>query len=188
MVDDKGNALPGSPVVVPFLNQGISSFIGYLTTGAQPQLTVTGLNSTSISAASFNATTGYATFTTSTNPGYVPGSEFTVSGLTSTGPGSFNLTYVAVTGTSGATIVANPLSGPAGVPAASALTGSSAWSSGGSMASVVMPGMQILGASNGTLVLPYGTASSTGTGGIGTYAVTGSQPGYTFTVSAVSGI
>jgi hypothetical protein len=187
MVDDKGNPLPGSPAIVPNLNQGISSFVGYMTTGGQPQLTVTGLNSASISAASFNATTGYSTFTTSTNTGYVPGSEFTVSGLTSTGPGSFNLTYVAVAGTSGATVVANPLSGPAGVPTTSALTGSSAWSSGGSMASVVLPGAQIYGATNGTLILPYGTASSTGTGGTGTYALTGSQPGYSFTVSAVSG-
>ena len=55
------------------------------------------------------------------------------------------------------------------------------------MASVVLPGAQIFGASNGTLILPYGTASSTGTGGTGTYALTGSQPGYAFTVSAVSG-
>jgi hypothetical protein len=187
MVDEKGNAVAGSPALVPYLNQGMSSFIGYMTTSAQPQLTVTALNPSSISGASFNATTGYATFTTSTNPGYIPGSEFTVSGVTSTGPGSFNLTYVAVAGTAGTTIVANPLSGPAGVPQVSSLTGSSAWSSGGSMASVILPGAQIFGASNGTLILPYGTDSSTGTGGVGTYALSGSQNGYTFNVSSVTG-
>jgi hypothetical protein len=185
MVGSDGNALPGSPAIVPYLNQGTGNFTGYVTTGAQPELNITALNPYSISAASFNATTGYATFTTSTNPGYTAGSEFTVSGVTSTGPGSFNLTYVAVAGTSGTTIVANPLSGPAGVPAASALTGSSAWSSGGSMASVVLPGSQVFGVIIG-VILPYGTDGSTGTGGIGSYAMTVNNASWAFTVSAVN--
>ena len=55
------------------------------------------------------------------------------------------------------------------------------------MASVILPGAQIFGASNGTLILPYGTDSSTGTGGVGTYALSGSQNGYTFNVSSVIG-
>ncbi|MGB7976091.1 MAG: hypothetical protein WCF81_17490, partial [Roseiarcus sp.] len=182
MVNSSGSALPGSPMLIPYLNQGTGNWTGYVATGAQPSLTITALNPYSITAASFNATTGFATFTTSTNPGYTAGSEFTVSGVTSTGPGSFNLTYVAVAGTSGTTVVANPLNGPAGVPTASSLTGSSAWSSGGSMASVVLPGSQVYGASI-SVILPYGTDGSTGTGGTGTYALTSNQTGYTFAAS-----
>ena len=67
-VDDRGNALPGAPALVPWLNQGTANFTGYATAGAQspssPALTVTAMNSYAISAASFNATTGFVTFTT----------------------------------------------------------------------------------------------------------------------------
>ena len=78
MVDEKGNALPGSPALVPFLNQGTSNFIGS-TTGAA--LAVSAMNAYTITGATYNATTGFVTFPVSTNPGFVPGSEFTVSGI-----------------------------------------------------------------------------------------------------------
>jgi hypothetical protein len=187
MVDNNGNAVPGSPALVTLLNQGIGNVTGYVTTGAQPALTVTALNAYTITGATFNAMTGFATFTVSSNPGFVPGSEFTVSGLSSTGPGSFNLTYVAVSGTTSSSIVANPLSGPGGTPQGSSLPGSSTYASGGQMVSVLLPGAQIFGASTGAVIMPYGTASSSGTGGTGTYALSANQAGYAFTVSAVSG-
>ena len=86
----------------PWLNQGAVNFTGYTTFGTQsptsPALTVTAMNSYAVSSASFNATTGYATFAMSQNPGFIVGTEFTVSGVTTTGGGSFNLTYVAVGG------------------------------------------------------------------------------------------
>jgi hypothetical protein len=181
MVDDKGNPLPGSPALVQTPNQGTANFTGWTTIGSTV-LNVTAMNPYTITAASFNATTGFATFTTSTNPGFVPGSQFTVSGVTSTGPGSFNLTYAAVAGTTTTTIVASPLSGPGGIPAASSLTGSSAWSSGGSLVSIIFPGMQILNSTpTASMVLPYGTGGTTGTGSNGSvgtpasYALSASQ-------------
>ena len=76
-VDDRGNALPGAPALVPWLNQGTANFTGYTTAGAQspssPALTVTAMNSYAISAASFNATTGFVTFTMATSPGFIRG-------------------------------------------------------------------------------------------------------------------
>ena len=187
--DITGTDLPGSPVVSPWLNQGATNFTGYTITGAQsagnPALTVTAMNSYTVSTASFNATTGYATFTMSQNPGFIVGSEFTVSGVTTSGGGSFNLTYVATAGTSGTTIVGNPLSGPIGLPQASSLTGSST-GSGGAMVGVIMPGMAMPGASG--LISPFGTFGSTGVGGTGTYGLTATQATFTFTGSiAASG-
>ena len=118
-VDDRGNALPGAPALVPWLNQGTANFTGYVTVGTQspssPALTVTAMNSYAIAAASFNASTGFVTFTTATSPGFIPGSEFTVSSVS---PSGYNQTYVAVAGTTGTTLVGNPLSGPVGVPQA----------------------------------------------------------------------
>ena len=114
----------------------------------------------------------------SQNPGFIVGSEFTVSGAATSGGGSFNLTYVAVAGTSGTTIVGNPLSGPIGLPQASSLTGSST-GSGGSMVGVIMPGMAMAGAQG--LISPFGTFGSTGTGGVGTYGLTATQATFTFT-------
>ena len=38
MIDDHGNPLQGSPALVPYLNQGATNFIGYLTTGTQSTL------------------------------------------------------------------------------------------------------------------------------------------------------
>ena len=187
--DISGTDLPGSPIVSPWLNQGAANFTGYTITGAQsagsPALTVTAMNSYTVSSASFNATTGYATFTMSQNPGFVIGSEFTVSGVSTSGGGSFNLTYIAVAGTSGTTIVGNPLSGPVGVPQASSLTGSST-GSGGALVSVIMPGMVVAGATGSANISPYGTFGGTGQGGVGTYGLTATQATFTFT-GATSG-
>ena len=182
--DITGTDLPGSPAVSPWLNQGAVNFTGYTTFGTQsptsPALTVTAMNSYAVSSASFNATTGYATFAMSQNPGFIVGTEFTVSGVTTTGGGSFNLTYVAVAGTSGTTIVGNPLSGPVGLPQASSLTGSST-GSGGSLVGVIMPGMAVAGAQG--YISPFGTFGSTGTGGVGTYGLTATPSTFTFTAS-----
>ena len=182
--DITGADLPGSPAVSPWLNQGTANFTGYLVTGTQgagtPALTVTAMNSYSISNAVYSG--GEVTFTLGSKPGFVVGSEFTVSGVS---PSGFNQTYVAVSGTSGTTIVGNPLAGPVQLPQALANPGS--YVSGGSMESVIMPGMQILGASGGADISPYGMYGSTGTGGIGTYAITATPATETFTVSSVSG-
>lgn len=179
IVDDKGNAVPGSPALVPYLNQGTASQIGYTVTGAQspstPALNVTALNTYTGSGswASYNSSTGQVTFSLSTNPSFVAGSEFTVAGMT---PSGFNQTYVAsaVSGSGPFVVLGNPLTGPVGTPQANnpgASTGS-----GGSLASVIMPGQTILGATPGqTYVLPYGTFGGTGTGGVGTYALSNNQ-------------
>ena len=115
-----GNPLPGAPALVPWLNQGTANWTGFITarqSPSSPSLTVTAMTSYTISAATYTAASGITpaevTFTVSTNPGFIPGSEFTVSGMA---PGGYNQTYVAVAGTSGTTIVGNPLSGPVGVP------------------------------------------------------------------------
>lgn len=140
---------------------------------------VTAMNSYTGSGswASYNSGTGVVTFSTSTNTGFVPGSEFTVSGMT---PSGFNRTYVALTGTNTTTVVGNPLSGPGGTlqpnnPGAS--TGS-----GGSLVSVILPGMVVLGSSvagsaapAGDLILPYGTSGTSGTGNTGTYQLSSNQ-------------
>ena len=169
MVDEKGNALPGSPALVPFLNQGTSNFTGS-TTGAV--LTVTAMNPYTITGATYNATTGFVTFPVSTNPGFVPGSEFTVSGIVTSpaSPNLYNQTYVAVNGTSSTQVVGNPISGPAGTPQP---FGSSpgTYASGGSLVSVIMPGQTLL--PTASIILPYGTSSTTGIGTTGTYALSG---------------
>ena len=179
MVDDHGNPLPGSPALVPYLNQGSANFTGYTVTGAQSTgnvaLTVTAMNPYTITGATYSATTGYVTFTTSTPPMFEPGSEFTVSGMTSTGA-SINLTYVAVAGTSitGTSIVGNPLSAPFGTPLAISSPGTISTGVTPQMVSVIMPGMRIQGQFLTTtlgVISPFGTLGSTGTGGVGTYAV-----------------
>ena len=55
------------------------------------------------------------------------------------------------------------------------------------MVSVIMPGMQILGATGSADISPYGMYGATGTGGVGTYAITATPATFTFTVSSVSG-
>ena len=85
---------------------------------SSPALVVTAMNSYAIDATNpptFNASTGYVTFTTTVSPGFIAGSEFTVTGVS---PSGYNHTYVAVAGTTGTTLVGNPLSGPVGVPQA----------------------------------------------------------------------
>ncbi len=141
---------------------------------------MTGLNTYSgtSSWASYNATTGYVTFTTTTSPDFVPGSEFTVSGMS---PSGFNQTYVAVAGTSGTTIVGNPLSGPAGTLQAN--NPGASIGSGGSLVSVILPGMKVLGTTGSVVIGPYQQNSSTGTGGAGTYSLTATQASFTFTGS-----
>ena len=151
---------------------GTANVTGYVTVGAQspssPALTVTAMNSYAISAASFNVSTGFVTFTTSTSPGFIPGSEFTVSSVS---PSGYNWTYVAVAGTTGTTLVGNPLSGPVGIPQAISNPGS--YSSGGGLVSVILPNMQVLGVTSSDVIAPYGTYGGTGVGGIGTYALVG---------------
>ena len=181
-VDEKGNPLPGAPALVPWLNQGTVNFTGYTLANTQspasPALTVTAMNPYTITAATYSGTTGYVTFTTSTSPGFIPGSEFTVSGIS---PSGYNQTYVAVAGTSGTTVVGNPLSGPVGTPLA--IAAPAAYSSGGSMVSVITPGMQVLGETAGEVISPYGTFGGTGSGGVGTYGLVGNQSTFTFTGS-----
>ena len=202
MVDDKGNPLPGAPAVFPWLNQGTANATGYVLANTQspssPALTITAVNPYPITGASYNATTGFVTFTLNSTPGapgFVPGSEFTVTGMS---PSGYNGTYVAVNPTSlstsayqaSTTIYGNPLSGPVGTPQAISNPGS--FVSGGSLSSVILPGMSLLGGqqsggSGFTYILPYGTYGGTGTGGTGTYALSQNQgPGAAFTVSAVN--
>ena len=183
--DITGTDLPGSPAVSPWLNQGATNFTGYTITGAQfagnSALTVTAMNSYSISGATYNGSTGYVTFTTSARPGFIVGSEFTVAGVS---PSAYNQTYVALAGTSGTTLVGDPLSGPIGLPQAISAPGS--YVSGGSLVGLIMPGMSIVGAPG--LISPFGTFGSTGTGGVGTYGLTTTQATFTFTGSiAASG-
>ena len=167
-VDDKGNPLPGAPALVPWLNQGTASATGYVTSGAQPAVHITSMTPYTISAASFSS--GISTFTVSPNPGFVPGSEFTVTGVT---PSGYNKTYVAVAGTSGTTLKGNPLSGPLGT--LQSISNPGAYSSGGTAISVIMPDMSILGLATNAFITPFGTSGSTGTGGVGTYGITSNQ-------------
>ena len=200
MVDDHGNPLPGSPSVIPYLNQGTANFNGFITTGTQSAghqaLTVTSMASYTITGATYSGTTGFVTFTTSTSPMFEPGSEFTVTGMT---PSGYNQTYVAVAGTTltSTTIVGNPLNGPignftpsnptAGTPLAISNPGS--FVSGGTMVSVIMPGMRIYGENLTTavgIISPFGTFGGTGIGGTGTYATTTNPASFAFGFSIPS--
>jgi hypothetical protein len=154
------------------------------TTALLPALIVTAMNPYSLVSpyASYNSTTGYATFTFAANPGITIGSEFTVSDVS---PSGYNQTYVAVAGTSGTTVVGNPLSGPIGLPQANN-PGASA-GSGGSAVTVIMPGMYIPGTNGAaSLIAPFGTYGSTGVGGVGTYALTQNQSALSVTASGTS--
>lgn len=188
-VDDKGNALPGAPALVPWLNQGTANFTGYIVTGTQspssPALHVTAMNPYTITSWSYSGSTGFVTFTmdaTAGLTGFIPGSEFTVSGSS-----GGNQTYVAVAGTGGATVVGNPLSGPLGTPATNNPGPSG---TGGSMSSVIMPNMKVLGTGVGTTgyaIAPYGTFGGTGVGGAGTYAFTSNPAASSFTAKIDNG-
>lgn len=151
-----------------------------------PVLHVTALKTYAISAASYIAASGATpakvSFTVAAT-GYLPGSEFKVTGMT---PAGYNGYYVAdgATTQTGTTVVGIPLSGPVGVPQPlSSLVPATGF---GAMASLIMPNMQILGATNGTVVSPYGAFGSTGTGETGTYGVTTTLASYTFT-GAIAG-
>ncbi len=160
-------------------NSSLSFSGSAATTANLSALNVTSLTAFNITSASFDSS-GLAHFVM-TNPGLVAGSEFTVSGVTTTaGPGSFNLTYVTVSsGTDSAHVVANPLSGPIGLPQTPALTTSST-GTGGSLVSVLMPGMYVTGATSYSVISPFGAFGSTGVGGVGSYGLTGAQATFTF--------
>ena len=55
--------------------------------------------------------------------------------------------------------------------------------SGGGLVSVIMPNMQVLGLTISDVIAPYGTFGSTGTGGVGTYAVLGTPATAAITAS-----
>jgi hypothetical protein len=173
MVDDKGNPLPGSPALIQTPNMGTANFTGY-TTVSSGTLNVTSMNAYtgSSSWAAYSSGTGLVTFSLSTNPGFVPGSQFTVSGMT---PSGFNQTYVVTSvSNSGLTVVGNPLSAPGGIPQAN--NPGAASGSGGSLVSIIFPGMQILNSTpTATMIQPYGAGGATGTGGVGTYALSALQ-------------
>jgi fibronectin-binding autotransporter adhesin len=197
-MDRDGPALNSSPAVSTWPNLGGTNFTGYTLVNTQASgspgtqaLAVTAMNSYTISSSpgpAYSASTGYVTFTLSSNPNLFIGSEFTVGGVTNTGTGSFNQTYIAVAGTSGTTVVGNPLSGPLGSPStAGGLSNTSTATSGGSMAGVIVPGMQVMGATGSASILPFGTFSGTGTGGVGTYGLSSNQVATgTATVTAVN--
>ena len=183
-VDRDGTPLQGAPALVPWLNQGTANVTGFITAGTQSSsfqyVTVSALSPYTITAATYSPGSGITpaevTFTTSTSPGFIPGSEFTVTGVT---PSGYNHTYVAVAGTSGTTIVGNPLSGPVGTP--QFLSNPGSFVSGGTMVSVIMPDMQVNGFNAGSVIAPYGTFGGTGSGGVGTYAFTANAVPFTFT-------
>jgi hypothetical protein len=193
--DREGTALAGSPALVTWPNLGSANFTGYILNAAQspssPALNVTAMNAYTISNAVYTAASGTVpaevTFTTSTASGFSPGSEFTVSGVT---PSGYNQTYIAVAGTSGTTVKGNPLAGPG--LGTQALANPGAFSSAGSMVSVIFPGMQVFGTNGGliggTQIALYGAYGSTGTGGVGTYGLLQATPtgAGTITVSAVT--
>jgi hypothetical protein len=174
-VDRAGVPLPGSPALVPWLNEGFVGFTGSLTV-AQPSLNVSAMNSSTITSATYVAASGTTpakvSFVISSGaPQFVPGSEFTVSGMT---PSGYNITYVADSATTQAstTIVGIPLSGVLGTPIVlSSLTAGGS----GSLVGVIMPGMQVFGAAGIAVINAYGTNGSTGTGGSGTYQLATTQ-------------
>jgi hypothetical protein len=194
--DERGNQLPGSPAVSPYLNQGTANWKGHTLVNTQspssPALVVDSMTSYPLAAsplytAASGSTPAKVTFTFSgALPGFMPGSEFTVSGFSSTGA-SINKTYVADGSTtrSGASVTGIPLSGPLGMPLALATPGTITGT--GALVSVIMPGMQIIGTTNGSLISPFGTFGGTGVGGVGTYGLTTNQTATsTFTVVSVN--
>jgi hypothetical protein len=194
IVDDRGNALPGSPALVPNLNQATAFFNGYIVAGTQnpstPALTVTSMIPLTISSAVYNTGANPNSTITFTMASAIPanfqiGSEFTVSGLA---PSSVNVTYVAIAGTTGSTVVGNPLSGPAGTLLPISPPGAITVVSSPQLVSVILPGMALWGefAPNETVISPYGTFGSTGTGGVGTYGLTTNQAGGTFNNASIA--
>jgi hypothetical protein len=184
MSDDKGVALPGSPALVTTPNQGTASVTGWTTIGSTT-LNVSGMTAFPITSAAWsNAVSGFSglglvTFQVSSNPGFVPGSEFQVSGMS---PSSVNGAYIALAGTSSTQVVGNQLTAAGGIPQAYANPGSITTASSPQLVSVIFPGMQITGSTPASsIVQPYGTGGTTGTGSNGsvgtpaTYALSASQ-------------
>ena len=165
MTDDKGNALPGAPALSQNPNQSTASWTGF-TTVSSATMNVTAMTPYTITSAAWSNTLsgftglGLVTFQVSTNPGLIAGSEFVVSGAT---PSSVNGTYIAVNGTTSTQVIGNHLTVAGGIPQALANPGAITFSSG-QLISVIFPGMTVLSATGASVILPYGTASTTGTG------------------------
>ena len=184
-VDHNGNALPGSPAVSTWLNQGNTAFTGTITTGLTGSittLTVTSMQNIAPSAAAWDSGRGgevvltYAPGATTATP-LVVGTVITASGFTTT-TGSFSGQYAVIgANTSTATITVIGLQGVA-IPATGTFTGL------GTFYGNIQPGMSIVEGSGGSTVLttatdilPYGTSGGTGTGGTGTYLLSTTQSG-----------
>ncbi len=143
-----------------------------------PALTVTSMNTVALSNAVWSSgNNGTVVFTTSAAHWLIPGSVFTVSGMS---PSGFNGTYIANglgSGTSGTTITA------VAWPVAT-LANPGAYVSGGSLVGTIYPGMYVPGVSGQQMISPYGTFGSTGSGGTGTYGLTvASNLGFNITAS-----
>jgi hypothetical protein len=183
-VDDKGNPLPGAPALVPNLNEGTANWTGTLTNGSAV-MAATANSYTITGTPSYTAASGAVlakmTLTVTASPGFLPGSEFTVSGVNSTGAG-VNLTYVADSSTtqSSTTITGIPLTGGVygtgvlGTPAILAPPGTITLGGSPQITSVIMPGMIVLGSTPSATIGPF-LPSQTGKGGTGNYQLTASQ-------------
>lgn len=186
--DWNGTALTNSPAVSTWPNQGATNFTGYTIVNTQspssPALTVTAMNSYSISAITWNNSTS-VTFTFSSNPNLWLGSEFTVSG---SNPSGYNGTYIVAAGTTPntTTVTATPLAGP--LQNVQALANPGSYVSGASAVGVIVPGMGVFGATGATnIILPYGTFGGTGTGGAGTYGLSSNQIATDTFTASISG-
>lgn len=189
MTDVNGVALDGSPRITQNLNQGGAFFTGYTTVTAQspasPALHVVTMTPFTISSALFNTGSnphGTITFTMSgaIPSAFIPGTEFTVSGAVQS---AVNITYVAIAGTTGSTVVGNPLSGPNGILQPITTPGAITFSSG-QLVTVILPGQLLTGTDSFNPVdsiLPYGTFGGSGTGSTGTYGLNRNQVPTSFT-------
>ncbi len=142
----------------------MASSAGFTAHTYAPALTVTSMNSVSITGATWSsANNGTITFTAAAN-WVLPGTVFTVSGAS---PGSYNGTYIAGVGTNatGTTIAA------VSWPVAS-LANPGSYVSGGSFVGTIEPGMYVPGVTGQQVISPYGTFGGSGTGGAGTYGLT----------------
>ena len=113
-----------------------------------PALTVTSMNSVTITGASWtSANNGTVTFTAAAN-WVLPGTVFTVSGMN---PSAYNGTYIAGVGTNGTGTTIAAVSWPVATK-----TNPGSFVSGGSFVGTIYPGMFVLGAqpNNNTVVSP----------------------------------
>ena len=117
-VDDRGNALPGAPALVPWLNEGTANFTGYVTVGTQSPSSP-GADRDRDELLRDRKLDLIQRRRASSHSRWAPRpASFQARNLPSLGLLGANLTYVAVAGTSGTTVVGNPLSGPVGIPQA----------------------------------------------------------------------